>query len=109
MFSTAQNAVMYDHSPWCKVLRANHTCISLCVVQNYRHCSISSQDIELQYQQDPTSLIMFSAKSFSYELDLYGELHSTEIVSFYFTILILDVEISGDNVSHSHDPEKPVH
>ncbi|XP_056223498.1 uncharacterized protein si:ch211-244b2.3 [Seriola aureovittata] len=37
--------------------------------KGYRHCSISSQDIELQYQQDPSGIMRFTAKNFSYELD----------------------------------------
>ncbi|KAG7225690.1 hypothetical protein INR49_012276 [Caranx melampygus] len=37
--------------------------------KSYRHCSISSQDIELQYQQNPSGSMKFSTKSFSYELD----------------------------------------
>lgn len=32
-------------------------------------CSVSSQDIEAQYQQDPTSIMSFSAGRFNYELD----------------------------------------
>uniref|UniRef100_A0A3B4YUQ3 Uncharacterized LOC111656478 n=1 Tax=Seriola lalandi dorsalis TaxID=1841481 RepID=A0A3B4YUQ3_SERLL len=37
--------------------------------KGYRHCSISTQDIELQYQQDPSGIMRFTAKNFSYELD----------------------------------------
>ncbi|XP_029350850.1 E3 ubiquitin-protein ligase DTX1 isoform X2 [Echeneis naucrates] len=33
------------------------------------NCSISSQDIELQYQQTPTGKLMFTTNNFSYELD----------------------------------------
>lgn len=35
---------------------------------NHR-CSMSSQDIELQYQQNPTGTIMFTTRHFSYELN----------------------------------------
>uniref|UniRef100_UPI0037E86C15 uncharacterized protein n=1 Tax=Semicossyphus pulcher TaxID=241346 RepID=UPI0037E86C15 len=34
-----------------------------------RQCSVSSQDIELQYQQNPTGTMMFTAHRFSYELN----------------------------------------
>ncbi|XP_041819716.1 uncharacterized protein si:ch211-244b2.3 isoform X2 [Chelmon rostratus] len=33
-------------------------------------CTISSQDIELQYQQDPSGSMMFTTNNFSYELNL---------------------------------------
>nr|XP_046234780.1 uncharacterized protein si:ch211-244b2.3 [Scatophagus argus] len=35
---------------------------------NY-HCSVSSQDIELQYQENPSGTIMFTTKNFVYELN----------------------------------------
>lgn len=34
-----------------------------------RQCSISSQDIELQYQQNPSGTMMFTTNSFNYELN----------------------------------------
>lgn len=44
-------------------------------------CTISSQDIELQYQQDPSGSMMFTTNNFSYELNLAGELETwAEIV-----------------------------
>ncbi|XP_029017986.1 protein mono-ADP-ribosyltransferase PARP12 [Betta splendens] len=34
-----------------------------------RHCSVSSPEIELQYQQDPSGIMNFNTMTFSYELD----------------------------------------
>lgn len=51
------------------------TCgVVLCIMQGYLHCSISSQEIELQYQQNPSGTMMFTTKNFNYELDFSGEL-----------------------------------
>ncbi|KTF78570.1 hypothetical protein cypCar_00010237 [Cyprinus carpio] len=36
------------------------------------HCSVSSQDIEVRYQQDSTGTMGFRAGRFSYELDFSG-------------------------------------
>lgn len=36
--------------------------------------SVSSQDIELQYQQNPSGTVKFTTNSYGYELDLSGEL-----------------------------------
>ena len=55
--------------------------VSLMWPQKHRQCDISSKDIELQYQQDPSAIVTFSTKSFSYELDLSGELQTRASVS----------------------------
>uniref|UniRef100_A0A3Q3VN61 WWE domain-containing protein n=1 Tax=Mola mola TaxID=94237 RepID=A0A3Q3VN61_MOLML len=38
-------------------------------MQGNNQCSMSSQDIELQYQQNPSGTIIFTTRSFSYELN----------------------------------------
>uniref|UniRef100_A0A8C9YXS8 Uncharacterized LOC116060023 n=1 Tax=Sander lucioperca TaxID=283035 RepID=A0A8C9YXS8_SANLU len=44
--------------------------------------SISSQDVELKYQQNPSGTIMFTTKKFSYELNFSGELETQQFCSF---------------------------
>nr|XP_054595721.1 uncharacterized protein si:ch211-244b2.3 isoform X1 [Nothobranchius furzeri] len=41
--------------------------------KGYSQCSVSSPDIELQYQQNPSGSMTFTTKCFSYELDFSGE------------------------------------
>lgn len=47
---------------------------ALCLVKRKKQCSMSSQDIELQYQQNPVGSIIFTTLSFSYELNFSGKL-----------------------------------
>ncbi|XP_044042671.1 protein mono-ADP-ribosyltransferase PARP11 [Siniperca chuatsi] len=37
--------------------------------KRYHQCSVSSQDIELQYQQNPSGTMMFTSNKFNYELN----------------------------------------
>ncbi|XP_030005311.1 uncharacterized protein LOC115429749 [Sphaeramia orbicularis] len=37
--------------------------------KGYRQCSVSSQDIELHYQQNPSGIMSFKTRTFTYKLD----------------------------------------
>lgn len=73
---------------------------------------MSSQDIELQYQQNPSGTMMFTTQSFSYELNFSGELQTVQIKSLYYSngsVGLSEVQIYLKCVFRSHDSEEPVH
>lgn len=45
----------------------------LSVIQGNNQCSVSCQDIELQYQQNPSGTMVFTTMHFGYKLNFSGE------------------------------------